>query len=356
MKTVESIRLQGRPSRPGTFLCAAILAFAIPAILSCTGCVHTRPFADAKGNVLPGSIARMEVTSIGGMEQSLWFRGEDRGNPALILLHGGPGISESALFRHYNADLERHFLMVYWEQRGTGRSYHAGIPPGSMTIAQFLRDLDEVVDLVRRRFHKEKVILLGHSWGTILGTIYAFRHPGKVMAYIGVAQIADVPEGHRLSQEFALGEAEKRSNARAVTALKNIGPRPGSVDQMLELGAWVERFGGTFRHGLSTGSLILAALETDEANLVDLIRFGQGNRFSLDHLFKVPVFFLLGRHDRRVPAELAARYFDTIHAPCKRLVWFEHSAHNPPFEEPERFNRAVEETVADLQTGVPSCS
>src|SRR5690606_15705191 len=136
-----------------------------------------------------------------------------------------------------------------------------------------------------RRFHKEKVILLGHSWGTVLGTIYASRHPGKVMAYIGVAQIADVPEGDRLSHEFALGEAEKRNNARAATELKNIGPRPASVDQMLELGAWVERFGGTFRHGLSTGSLILAALETDEANLVDLIRFGQGNRFSLDHLW-----------------------------------------------------------------------
>lgn len=355
-------------SRPGTFLRAAILGLAIPAIL---GCAHTRPFTDADGNILPGSIARMEMASIGGVEQSLWFRGEDRDAPALILLHGGPGISESALFRHYNADLERHFLMVYWEQRGTGRSYHADIPPATMTIAQFLRDLDEVVNLVRRRFHKEKVILLGHSWGTIPGTIYASRHPGKVMAYIGVAQIADVPEGHRFSQEFALEEAEKRGNARAVTALKNIGPRPGSVDQMLELGAWVERFGGTFRHGLSTGSLILAALETDEANLVDLIRFGQGNRFSLDHLwdefstvklngrymdFEVPVFFLLGRHDRRVPAELAARYFDTIHAPCKRLVWFEHSAHNPPFEEPERFNRTVEETAADLQTGVPSCS
>lgn len=353
-------------SGPAAFLRAAKLGLAIAVILACLGCVHTRPFRGAEGNILPGSIALMEMASIGGMEQSLWFRGEDRGNPALILLHGGPGTSESALFRHYNADLERRFLMVYWEQRGTGRSYHAGLPPGTMTIAQLLRDLDEVVDLVRRRFRKEKVILLGHSWGTVLGTIYASRHPEKVMAYIGVAQIADVPEGHRVSQEFALGEAIKRDNARAVAALEKIGPRPGSADQMLELGTWVERFGGTFHRGtfhrgLSTGSLIRTALKTDEANLVDLVRFGQGNRFSLDHLwdefstmklsdryldFQVPVFFLLGRHDQSVPSELAERYFRAIRAPCKQLVWFEHSAHNPPFEEPQRFNRVVEETGA----------
>ena len=105
---------------------------------------------------------------------------EDRGNPALILLHGGPGASESALFRHYNAELEKYFLAVYWEQRGTGRSYHSDLAPESMTIEQFLRDLDEVVELVKRRFHKDKVVLLGHSWGTALGTIYSFRHPKKL--------------------------------------------------------------------------------------------------------------------------------------------------------------------------------
>ena len=87
-------------SGPAAFLRAAKLGLAIPVILACLGCVHTRPFRGAEGNILPGSIARMEMASIGGMEQSLWFRGEDRGNPALILLHGGPGTSESALFRH----------------------------------------------------------------------------------------------------------------------------------------------------------------------------------------------------------------------------------------------------------------
>ena len=140
-------------------------------LLLCSGCIHTVPFQDATGNAIPGSIASMETITIGGIPQSIWFRGISTSNPLLILLHGGPGASESALFRHYNSALEQYFTVVYWEQRGTGRSFHSNIPPNSMSIAQFVRDLDEVVEQVRHRFNKEKVILVGHSWGTVPGII-----------------------------------------------------------------------------------------------------------------------------------------------------------------------------------------
>lgn len=107
------------------------------AILAClvgsAGCgVHTGPFRDSRGKLIPGSVATMTDASIGGVTQRLWFRGVSAASPAVILLHGGPGTSETALFRHFNADLERRFLMIYWEQRGTGRSYRRGIPADSM--------------------------------------------------------------------------------------------------------------------------------------------------------------------------------------------------------------------------------
>ena len=305
---------------------------------------------------------------IGGVEQRLWFRGIDVDNPPVILLHGGPGASEAALFRHFNSDLEKEFLMVYWEQRATGRSYRASIPPESMTIDQFVRDLDDVVELVRDRFDKDRVVLLGHSWGSAIGLLYAARHPGKVAAYVGVAQVADMREGERLSYEFALREARRRNDDDAMKALHEIGAPPHTVDEMLTSRKWVERFGGSFHSNLSTGKLIWAALQTDEANLIDLIKFGQGNRFSLEHLweefrafdiddrltrFGMPIVFMLGRHDWQVPAVLAARYFERIDAPAKHLVWFEQSAHNPPFEEPERFNRAVVEALKPLTGSEP---
>lgn len=324
------------------------------------GCgIHTAPFRDERGATIPGSVATTTDVTVGGVAQRLWFRGLNANSPAVIVLHGGPGASETALFRHFNADLERHFLMVYWDQRGTGRSYRSGIPTATMTIDQFVRDLDDVVGIVRHRFGKARVVLLGHSWGTALGVVYASRFPDKVAAYVGVGQVADMREGERLSYEYARSEARRRKDRSAALALERIGQPPHTVDEMLTSRKWVERFGGSFHGDLSTAKLIWAALGTDEANLIDLIKFGQGNRFSLEHLwsefrdfdaddhfrvFRVPVFFLLGRYDWQVPSILAQRYFERIDAPVKRLVWFEHSAHNPPFEEPALFTR----TLVDL--------
>lgn len=338
-------------------------------MIGSTGCVHTEDFRDSDGLVIPNSIATMEMATIGGISQSIWFRGIDMRNPAMILLHGGPGASESALFRHYNAALEQHFLVVYWEQRGTGRSYHSDIPSESMTIVQFVRDLDEVVELVRSRFGKRKVVLLGHSWGTVLGTIYVWSYPEKVATYVGVAQVANGPMGERVSYEFALSQAIQRKKHNAFNELQSIGPPPHSVDAMLISRKWVERFGGAFRGDLSTGKLIWDALRTDEANFVDLIKFGQGNRFSLAHLwpafaslnldqrfrsFDVPILFVLGRYDQIVPSTLAEQYFRAIRAPAKRLVWFEQSAHNPQFEEPQKFTQLLINEIRSLADAAAS--
>ncbi|HRC73952.1 MAG TPA: alpha/beta fold hydrolase [Candidatus Competibacter sp.] len=352
-----------------SMLGALIVSVIVFLLAGATGCTHTRPFTDAAGRPVPDSIAAMETWMVGNSPQSLWIRGLDVRQPAVILLHGGPGTSESGLFRHYDADLERHFLMVYWEQRGAGRSYHSALPRDSMTIEQFERDLDEVVDRVRQRFGKDRVILLAHSWGTVLGTIYAYRHPEKVAAYIGIGQIADFAEGERLSYDWALSEAVRRRHSRASADLDAMRPGPRSVDEELRKGRWVEAFGGVFHRNLSTGTLIRAALSTDEVNLVDLWKFGRGNRFSLENLrpqyskvdltryrsFAVPVLFFLGRYDWQTPAVLAERYFETLTAPCKRLVWFERSAHNPPFEEPEAFVHAMATEVLPLADGSKTC-
>lgn len=178
-----------------------------------------------------------------------------------------------------------------------------------------------------------------------------------------------MPEGERLSYDYALSQAVARGNEKAMTALRRIGPPPHTVDDMLVSRHWVKRFGGSFHGDLSTSKLIWAALNTDEANLVDLILFGRGNRFSLEHLwpefsqldltdyqsFKMPVFFLLGRYEQQISATLATSYFESVQAPCKQLVWFERSAHNPPFEEAETFNRFMIEDVLPLVAGRLSC-
>lgn len=337
---------------------AVIVVIALAVAL--TAPTSTKPFTDARGQVIPGSIAEMRFETIGGVPQMLWFRGIDTHLPVLILLHGGPGASEMPLFRYFNAELERHFLVVYWEQRGTGRSYRADLEPKDMAISPFVSDLGEVVRLVQAHFGKRRVTLLGHSWGTAIGLIYAHDHPENVAVYVGVGQIANMPEGERRGYEYALEHARVRGDAGALEALRKLGPPPHTVSKMLSSRHWVEHFGGSFHAKLTTGDLIWAALGTDEASWVDLIRFGQGNAFSLEHLwselsrldldrryrsFQVPIFFLDGRFDWQVPAVVAATYFEQLQAPEKHLVWFEGSAHNVPFEEPERFNRIMIERV-----------
>ncbi len=321
---------------------------------------HTPAFTDKHGRVCPESTAKVETATIGGVPQRLWFRGSSRDNPALVLLHGGPGGSLGALFRRYNADLEHHFLVVTWEQRGAGRSYRRGIPSASMTVAQFVRDLEEVVELVKKRFGKERVVLLSHSWGTILGTLYAHRHPENVAAYVGVGQIANMPEGERLSYDFALSKAEQRGNRRAAAELDKVGPPPHTLSAMLTERRWVSHFGGNVHTTPKATELIMGALQTDEFNLLDLLKLVQGSRFSAKYLwpemsrinftethlsFEVPMLFLLGHHDRVAPCALAAAYLERLSAPYKKIVWFENSAHNPNYEEPEKFNRVILEEV-----------
>jgi proline iminopeptidase len=337
-------------------LTLGILAVGLISVLAVTARVYTEPFKDSQGSVLPNSVAVMEKHEIGGLPQMLWLRGANVDNPALILLHGGPGASEAALFRHYNNELEKHFLVVYWEQRGTGRSFSPSIPPDTMNTRQFVSDLDEVVALVKERFHKDKVLLLGHSWGTALGTLYAYEHPENVAAYIGIGQVANMPEGEKQSYDYALSEARRRNDTKAVRELERIGSPPHDVRAMLTSRRWVERFGGSFHSAMNTGDLILAALSTSEGSWWDILLFGRGNQFSLNRLwpefrnfkldethleFEVPVFFLEGRYDYQVPATVAETYFNKISAPHKELIWFENSAHNVPFEEPKEFNEVL---------------
>lgn len=139
----------------------------------------TPPFRGPHDEVLPGSIAEISYLRLGGLDQWVMIRGESVANPPLILLHGGPGFSETRFFRLFNAPLEKSFTVVYWDQRGAGRSFQRDIPRSTMTVEQFIFDLDELVDAVCGRLGKTKVVIFGHSWGSAFGTLYAARSPRK---------------------------------------------------------------------------------------------------------------------------------------------------------------------------------
>ncbi len=319
----------------------------------------TPPFRGPNGERVPESIAEINYLRLGGLDQWVMIRGESLANPPLILLHGGPGFSEMRLFRHYNARLETRFTVVYWDQRGAGKSFDRSIPKSSMTVEQFIADLDELVDAVRTRVGTNKVAIFGHSWGSALGPLYAARYPEKVAAYVGCGQIGDWPAGEASSYAFALAEAQRRNNPKALKELRAIGPPPHTASRLWTERSWLQRFEGQLG-GRALWNMGRVVLGGPESSLFDLPNLLHGFRFSLDAMWsevsalnlmtlvpalQMPVFFLLGRRDHWVPPEVSVAYFDALTAPLKRRVWFEASGHEPFVDEPEEFNRAMVELV-----------
>jgi pimeloyl-ACP methyl ester carboxylesterase len=319
----------------------------------------TRPIRGTKGEVVPGSIAEVNYLRLGGIDQWVMIRGESLANPPLILLHGGPGMSETAFFRRFNATLEKTFTVVYWDQRGSGRSFDRRIPRSSMTVEQFVADLGELVEAVRGRVEKQKVTIFGHSWGSALGVLYAARFPEKVAAYVGSGQIGDWAAAEAASYALALAEADRLDNRKARKKLRAIGPPPYGVKSLLTERTWLARFDGQMKIGAlwKLGRIFLGWPESSILDLADILR---GFRFSLDAMWAevstlnltklvpalpMPVFLFLGRKDHWVPPETSVAYFDALTAPSKKLVWFEESGHEPFVDEPERFNAAFVDLV-----------
>ena len=319
----------------------------------------TPPFRGTNGEVVPDSIAEIAYRRLGGLDQWVMIRGESVANPPLILLHGGPGLSETGFFRYFNAPLEKVFTVVYWDQRGAGKSFDRRIPRSSMTVVQFLSDLGELVDAVCERLGKTQVAIFGHSWGSALGVLYAARFPQKVAAYVGSGQIGDSAAGESVSYQFALAEAQRRGNRRAVNKLRAIGPPPHTADAVFTERTWLSLLEGRMKPRAlwKVGRAVLAGSESSIFELPDTMR---GFRFSMQAMWpetsrldlielapalQMPAFFLLGRRDHFVPPQTSMAYIDALTAPSKQVVWFEQSGHEPFIDEPQKFNATMTELV-----------
>jgi pimeloyl-ACP methyl ester carboxylesterase len=296
---------------------------------------------------------------LGGVDQWVMIRGENLANPPLILLHGGPGFSETALFRHFNAALEKTFTLVYWDQRGAGKSFSRRIPRSSMTVEQFIADLDQLVDAVCARLRQEE----GRDLRTFLG-LCARRALRRALPGEGGGLRRQRPDRR-------LGGG--RGGLLRLRTCRSAAPqqREGAAR------AARQRAAAVYTRRVVDGADMAAALRgaddaegavedradrvwEKESSILDLPGVIRGFRFSLDAMWtevsklnlltlapvlRMPVFFFLGRRDHWVPPEMSVAYFDMLTAPSKRLVWFERSGHEPFVDEPDKFNREMVDLV-----------
>lgn len=337
----------------------------------------TAIIADARKIVTPNGVERLEKVRIGGIDQWVSMRGTDRRNPVLLYIHGGPGYVSIPMSWWFNRGWEEYFTIVQWDQRAAGKTHlltdPATIAP-TLTRERMIADAEEMAAWVRREFGKDKILVLGHSWGSFLGLQLAKRRPEWLHAYIGVAQLIDGPENERRGWRFAINAARRAGNAEAVRELEAIAPyaAPGQSVPIKDLYVerkWVGFYGGVmaYRRDNSADSA-LARLSPDYSDQ-EIRRIWEGNEFATPYLLPelvgldltpirklaIPLILFEGRHDWNVNSEVATAWFDTVKAPEKHLVWFEHSAHMPMTEEPGkfflslvRFARPIAEKAGDI--------
>jgi pimeloyl-ACP methyl ester carboxylesterase len=303
-------------------------------------------------------IAELQPVDLNGYPQWLLIRGQDVSRPLLLFLHGGPGESNMWLAHYTMQELEKFFVCVNWDQRGTGRSFRPGPPAESMTIAQFVQDTIALIELLRARFGQQKVLLLGHSWGSVLAMKVAAARPDLLYAVIGMGQVVDMKRGEDLSYRYVLERAHAEHNRKAIRLLEQLGGADTyRKDSTFVQRRWLVHYGGMM-HEPDTGAIVSILLNAPECSIADCIgglkmrdlKFScrlMGDEIMGVNVLQeipqlsVPVCFFAGRYDYTTPYVLVEQFFARLSAPSKKLIWFEHSAHMPHMEEPDKFQREL---------------
>jgi pimeloyl-ACP methyl ester carboxylesterase len=334
---------------------AGFVAITLLAIFASQIFASTPPILDAQGQAIPNSIAVMEKVKLGGAEEWVTIRGKDSRNPVLLFLAGGPGGTQLVNARRALTRLEDRFVVVNWEQPGAGKSFDA-IDRSKLTPDRYITDAHELVLNLRQRFGKEKIYVLGESWGSALGIMVVQRYPELFQAFIGTGQMVAFLENDRICYDFALRLAQERGDTNQVEKLKQQGPPPyygkdvlwKSAAYLSETFDYMNKNPAIANSGFNT----LQDLAGSEYGLYDKLNFVRGLLDTFGVVYpqlwdvdfrkqakrlEVPVYFLIGRHDVNAPPKLTEEYFNLLTAPRKELIWFENSGHNPWMNETEKF-------------------
>jgi len=315
-------------------------------------------------------IDRREPVQLGESTQWIRIRAANASNPLLLLVQMGPGlpmINEVPAFERA-LSLEDDFTVIYWDQRGCGRSLRSADATREPSLEAMVGDTERLLALLCDRFDGPAVVA-GFSMGATIAALAAARRPDLVAALVTVGMDIDGPAIETSAYQFALAAARARNNRRAIGQLEAIGPPPHvEPRQFATRGRWAANFGGVrtgHTHNSLVRGLLVSLLRSPDYSLADTVRAFRGITaaqaallpelaaldlpHTLTHL-DTPIVMAQGRHDRVAPPATAERYAESLEAPHKQLVWFEHSAHMPHLEEPERFR----ELLAQVRVGLPA--
>jgi pimeloyl-ACP methyl ester carboxylesterase len=312
----------------------------------------------------PAGVDESMYVHIGGIEQWVSIRGDDRRNPVILCLNGGPGASWVPLTQIF-LPWERYFTVVQWDQRGEGKTLEStGLSIAStMTIARMTRDGIEVAEFLRSHLHKKKIILLAHSWGSILGIHMVKERPDLFSAYVGTGQVGDLERSFRLTYFNTISEAKAAGDTRATAQLQQIGPPPydyAHIQNYLVLTQWLNVYASpSDRDAIPvTTHMVLTepnySLRDMQYRMLGFVavptpQFYEAmfstNLVRLGPAFKVPIYFFQGAEDNITLPSVAHAYFDTIRAPRKAFVLFPGGGHFTIWMMPDAFLQKLRATM-----------
>jgi pimeloyl-ACP methyl ester carboxylesterase len=350
---------QSDVNKKWTWLAAIVLGMMTLSMISCSvnsDISATPQFIDNEGNTIPGSIATLEEVTLNGVDQWLLIRGKDTSKSVLLFLHGGPGLSNMPFVKLIQTPaLEENYIVIQWDQRGTGKSFSEELNNENLKLENFVADINVLTNHLRARFAKDKIFLIGQSWGSDLGFMAIAEHPELYHAYIATGVTPHWNKRQTLSFHWTMQQAQKFNNTYAIEDLKNIQPfNPVDENHLAIKDAWLHKFGGEYHNLAAYKNYIKYIGKGPEYSKHDVGKFFKGlslaektieaallrqdiNLFKQLPEVKLPIYFLSGRHDQQTPGLLVKEYYDVLKAPKKELIWFENSGHSLIIEEPEKF-------------------
>jgi len=286
----------------------------------------------------PQRVNEKVFVQIGGIPQWITIRGDDSNNPVLLFLHGGPGDALSPIADAMYEGWEKDLTLVQWDQRGAGRTYSKNGPSiePTMTVERMVQDGVEVAEFLTNHLHKRKIIILGGSWGSILGVYMAHARPDLFYAYVGVAQMVNWQQNVAASYARVLDMARTANDHQAITALIAIGPPPWNSVSKWPIFRKSEK---AYQAKLITAPPAPNTISPEYASPEEQNQYDAADDFSFLHFwgptlsgpftkvdlpslgttFAIPIFIIQGEQDLTAVPELAKAYFDSIHAPQKQF-------------------------------------
>jgi len=280
----------------------------------------------------------------------------------VIFLHGGPG-SSTALFAY---SLKPHWdfcSFVYYDQRGAGRTLKKNKTKAEdLTLDILIEDLKQTISYVKEKYQTDRVILLGQSWGSVLGTQYVLKYPNDTICYIGNGQVLDTSLEMQASYDKLKEVLENKGAARCIKKLDALGDYPkvdieNYTDRLIRFIKLQSKHG----HAINPYDILRTVLKSPIFKLSDIYYLAKGIKvntmlgetlmeYNIQETieYPVPVYYVLGRDDWQVPSTVGAEYFEKINAPQKRLYWIENAGHLTDIDNPADFCKAIKGIIMEL--------